>query len=123
MINTDQKSALEVAFSVLSKHHGQDFLWGVVRGIVEKYWQDKKYKKIEGSLFGYLSQTGVVSGEYGFVEALQSKKQQLQQFKNDPSQAAQAFIKAYDNYLDQRMDYEKKRADEDIEFRKREISD
>lgn len=123
MIGSDQKGALEIAFSVLSKHQGQDFLWRVVRSIVEKCWQDKKYKKIEGSLFGYLSQTGVVSGEYGFVEALQGKKQQLQQCKNDASQAVQAFIKAYENYLDQRIDYEKKRADEDIEFRKREIGD
>ncbi len=122
MITNNQKGALEVAFSVLSKHQGQDFLWGVIRAIIDKYWESKKYNRIEGSLFGYLSQTGGVSGEYGFVEALRVKKQQLQQFKNDPSQAAQVFIKAYENYLDQRMDYEKKRADEDIEFRKREIS-
>ena len=57
------------------------------------------------------------------MEALQEKKQRIQQFKNDSGQAARAFINSYENYLDQRIDYEKKRADEDIEFRKREIDD
>lgn len=116
MINNDQKRALKVVFSVLSKYKGQDFLWGVIRAVVEKYTSDKRYKKIEGILFGYLSQTGVVTGEYGFVNALQNKKHQIQQFNNDSSQAVKVFVRDFEQYLDQNMDYERKRADEEIKL-------
>ena len=92
-----------------------------MKAVAEKYASSKKYEKIKGTLCNYLSQTGVVTGEYGFVEAYRGKKDQIQKFKNDSSITFQKFVQYYEGYLDQRIEYEQKRADEDIELQKRNI--
>ena len=122
IINGGQKNAIQIVSSILSKYKGQDFLWGTVKAIINKHAFDKDYKDIEEDLFGCLSHMGVVSGEYGFVEALQKKKEQIQQYKNNESEAVKVFVQNYENYLNQGIDYQRKLADEEIELRKKMIS-
>ncbi len=121
LINDGRKDALEIVRSVLSRNEGEIFLFGVVKAVVMKYAVSKRYNDIKNSLFGYLSQTGVVSGEYGFVVALENKKHELEPLKADSDKRFVQFIQSYGEFLEKRIEYERKRADEDIEMRKRQL--
>lgn len=70
-------------------------------------------------MISVLSNTGFVSGEYGFVEAFKRKKEEIKSWKSDKSKKVQSFAEDYIDYLNKRIAYDKKRADENIELRKR----
>ena len=72
-------------------------------------------------MFDVLSRMGVVSGVYGYVEGYKNKKWIIQSWKKEKSQAIRSFVKEYEKYLDKKILYEKKRADEITEMRKREF--
>jgi beta-lactamase class D len=65
-----------------------------------------------------LESTGVVSGEYGFVEAFERKKEEVKDWLNDQNEKIGAFAVKYQADLDKRIEWERKRADEDIALRK-----
>ena len=113
------KKSRDIVFSVLSKYKGGNFLWGIVKTLVKKYAGKKEYNKVRGRLFGYLSQTGMVSGEYGFVKAYQNKNKENNALKEDKHKEVRKFAKEYEKYLNRRIVYERKRADEEIESMKR----
>lgn len=117
LVNRGDKKSREIIFSVISKYEGQDFLWNIVSSLVQKYKGKIEYKEIRDSLLGYLSQTGVVSGEDGFVKAFQEKKNNIQKYTKDSILGD--FIKEYEEYLDIRIRDEQKRTDERIELMKR----
>lgn len=107
----------KIVISVLRAYKGEPFLHGVCKEFIKKYHSDKYVKE----MFIVLSQTGVVSGEYGFVEAYKAKRQEVQDWKKDKNKTIRFFVKKYKTYLDKRIAYEQKRADEDVELRKREF--
>ncbi len=119
LIKGADKHSRDIVFSILGKYKGEEFLWGVVRALVKQYIGTKEYKEVQGRLFGCLSQTGVVSGEDGFVRAYQSKKQEIQNLKKDPDQSVKKFAKEYDEYLDKLIIDETKKTNEEIELMKR----
>lgn len=119
LIKKATKDSRSVVFSILGKYKGGQFLWAVVEALIQQYAGTKEYKEVSGHLFGYLSQTGVVSGEDGFVRAYQAKKQEIQDLKKDSNKRVKKFVKEYEDYLDQRIAYEQKRTDEEIELMKR----
>lgn len=120
MIRRGGKDGEVVIHSFISRFEGEDFLWTLVREIIDAYRNSEAYLEIKRSLFGYLSQTGVVSGEYGLVEAHSSKKQSLITLKTGASPDFLTFLEEYEEYLDKAIAGERKRADDDIDRRKRE---
>ena len=117
LIKRDGDKNAKIVISVLRAYKGEVFLHGVCREFIKKHHSDKFMKE----MFIVLSQTGVVRGEYGFVDAYKVKKQEVQNWKEDEDKFIQLFVKKYEAYLDKRILYEQKRADEDIELRKREF--
>ncbi|MBN1325744.1 hypothetical protein JW977_02070 [Candidatus Falkowbacteria bacterium] len=110
----------DIVLAIINKYHNDNSgLWRVVRALVITYAEDKDYEKIEATLLGDLSQTGVVSGEYGLRDAYKRKKENLRQFKDCKNEKFQKFINNYGKYLDQRIAYEQKNTDEEIELMKR----
>jgi beta-lactamase class D len=65
-----------------------------------------------------MQSTGVVSGEYGFVEAYKKKIEEIQPWLQDESPSIKEFAQNYIMSLEKRIEYEQKRADEDITLRK-----
>ena len=121
MINLVKKGGAKnakIVISVLRAYKGEPFLHAVCKEFIKKYHSDKYAKEI----FTVLSQTGVVSGEYGFVEAYKAKRQEVQDWEKDKNKTVQSFVRKYEAYLDRRIAYEQKRADEDVEMRKREFA-
>jgi ppGpp synthetase/RelA/SpoT-type nucleotidyltranferase len=118
LLRSKNKNKAKIVLYILRSYKGETFLHNVYKEFIKQYPRSKKYKQ---RLFIALSQMGVVSGEYGFVEGYERKKQEIQEWKKDKNRVIKNFAKEYENYLSKRIDYEKKRADEDIEIRKREF--
>ena len=108
----------EIVLRVLRGYEGEPFLHNTCKELIKQHPKDEKYHK---EMFIVLSQTGVVSGEYGFVEAYTQKKDEVQGWKQDKSLAVRDFASQYETYLDKLIAYEQKKADEDIELRKRDL--
>ncbi len=119
IIKKGTKKGRETVFSVLSKYEGGSSLWGVVKALIKQYVGTKEYAEVSGSLFGYLSQTGVVTGEDGFVRAYEGKKQEIQVLKKDSDIRIKKFAKEYEDYLNSRIAFEQKRTNEEIELMNR----
>jgi ppGpp synthetase/RelA/SpoT-type nucleotidyltranferase len=108
----------KIVISVLRAYKGEPFLHGVCKEFIKKYHSDKYMKE----MFIVMSQTGVVSGEYGFVEAYKAKREEVQDWKKDKNKSIQSFVGKYEAYLDKRIIQEQKQADEDVELRKKEFA-
>lgn len=118
LLRSKNKNKAKIVLYILRSYKGETFLHNVSKEFIKQYPKSKKHKQ---ELFSVLSQMGVVSGEYGFVEGYERKKREIQEWKKDKSKVIKKFAQEYENYLSKRIDYEKKRADEDIEIRKREF--
>lgn len=123
LIKTGDEQSLETLYSILGKYEGEEFLYEVVDEVVKKHKKSPNYKKIKSHLFGYLSQTGVVMGEYGLSEAYSKKKEIMEKYMQDKSKDFQNFAKEYITYLEKSIDFEKKRADEEIAIRQSSLQD
>jgi ppGpp synthetase/RelA/SpoT-type nucleotidyltranferase len=70
-----------------------------------------------------LISTGVVSGEFGMVQAYQRKKAEIQPWLCDSRPRVKAYAEAYDRMLDRMIAAEQRRSEEDLEARKRQYGD
>lgn len=118
LLRSKNKNKAKIVLYILRSYKGETFLHKACKEFIKQYPRSKKYQQ---EMFIVLSQMGVVSGEYGFVEGYKRKKQEIQKWKKDKSKVIKNFAQQYENYLSKRIDYEKKRADENIEIRKREF--
>ena len=119
VIKEGTKNSRRIIFSILSKYKGGSSLWGIIRIMIKQYAGTKEYNDVRDHLFGYLSQTGVVTGEDGFVRAFEAKKIEIQTLKKDSNKDIKKFAKEYEEYLNSRIIAEQKRTDEQIELMKR----
>lgn len=119
LIRKGTKESRRIVFSVLSKYKGGSSLWGVVEVMIKKYAGAIDYEEVKKHLFGYLSQTGVVIGEDGFVKAYEAKKTEIQPLKSSTNKNIRKFAEEYEEYLNNNIVFEQKRTDEQIELMKR----
>lgn len=71
-----------------------------------------------GEVAAAIESTGVVSGEYGMLEAYQAKREQIAPWKDDKNPRVQAFAAWLTDSLDQMIISERQRADTGIALRK-----
>jgi len=116
LIKSKNNKKVTIVLNILQAYEGEDFLHNVCKELIKEYPKNEDYRK---EIFIVLSQMGGVSGEYGFVKGLKKKKKEIQSWKKDKNKVIQVFVKRYEAFLDKRILYEKKQADEVIELRKR----
>jgi hypothetical protein len=73
------------------------------------------------SVIAGLETTGVVSGEFGFVAAYQSKKATIEPWLSDTRERVRSFAIRYMLELDRLIASEQRRGEEDLEMRKRDF--
>jgi hypothetical protein len=77
---------------------------------------------VDDSLLGevevVLDSTGVVTGEYGYAEALEQKRRDLQDWLESSDTKVKKFAEAYSGSLDKRAESERARSTEGIALRK-----
>jgi len=123
LIKSKNNKRIKITFSILRAYKGEGFLHNVCKELIKEYSKNNKDgDKYNKEMFIILSQMGTVSGDYGFVEGYKKKKAAVQRWKKDKSSVIKSFVKKYEDYLDKQILYEQKRADEDIELRKREFN-
>ncbi len=116
LLNTGKEKDIKIVLSILSTYQGYITLDSkAIQTLI------RKYPKYHDSAISFMSATGgVVSGEYGFVNSLRGKKEAVQKWKKDKRKYMQSFIEKYEKSLNEQINYEKKRADEDLKLRKHE---
>ena len=104
------------AAKVLRSYDGEDFLHPLCKEIIAASDGDNDLLE---EVHLIIDETGVVSGEFGMVEAYVAKRTALQAWLKDPRKSIKTFAKKHIALLDRMIASERRRAESDIEQRKR----
>jgi hypothetical protein len=112
--------AIDFVLQLLRTYKGETFLHEVCKAIADSIpTDDKRLSEIEL----ILQSTGVVTGPYGFVEAYQRKKQEVEPWLDDSRPKVRTFAERYQRSLDRAIASEQRRSEADYELRRREWPD
>lgn len=110
----------EFVLDVLQNYLGEETCHEALKRIIARFPDDKK-KMSEVRIS--LDSTGVVSGEFGMVDALRTKKAMLAPWLGDERPEVKAFATEHMRELDIRIAAEQLRAEQDREMRNRDYPD
>lgn len=120
VIQSKQEKDILFVMAILKNYDGKPVIHNVCKELIKVLPDDDSLIN-EVSII--LQSTGVVSGEYGFVEAYKQKIEETKPWLKDKDNKIQDFAKDYISRLEKQIEYEKKRADEDIALRKHQYGD
>lgn len=112
---TTEKDDLLFVLAVLRNYDGNPVIQNTCKDLVKL---SPKGDSIVNEVDITLRSTGVVSGEYGFVDAYEKKIDEIKPWLTDDSSVVREFAKRYISDLRKTIESERKRADEDIALRK-----
>jgi hypothetical protein len=104
--------------AALQNYKGEPATHQVLKALVNRLSQDDP-RLVEVDIS--LQNTGVVVGEFGFVEAFRGKKAEMAPWLNDPRPRVKGFAAEYICKLDQRIASEQRSAEQRKEQRKRDF--
>jgi hypothetical protein len=105
----------EFVLAILRNYDGQTFIHRLSKEVVKSVPPDSPFLT---DVAIALESTGVVSGEFGLVDAYEQKRQEVLDWVEDPDTRVQQFARRYTEDLEKMRDAERKRAEEDIALRK-----
>lgn len=114
-LKSTERSDIEFVLAILRHYKGQPPTHRVLKGIVRMLEPSSTLRNEVGAV---LQSTGVVSGEFGFVEAYQSKREEMREWLSDPEQRIADFAEWYIAGLDEMISIERSRAEEEIALRR-----
>lgn len=100
----------------LSAYEGAEQLYPVLMAVVDRL---EPGDKLLNRVSDVLGQSGVVSGEFGFVEAHARRKELIERYRDDPRPRVQAYARDRARDLAQHMAWEQRRAARDVAQRRR----
>lgn len=107
--NSRDENDILFVLSILRNYDGNSVIHPVCKEVVKILADNERLRK---EMLIILSNTGVVSGEYGFVKAYEEKIADIQPWLEDKSSEVKAFAGEYIEYLTNMIETETKRADE-----------
>ncbi|MCH8082114.1 MAG: hypothetical protein IID52_07015 [Proteobacteria bacterium] len=116
LVQAGKLENIDFVVDILRNYEGEPFLKEICREIV-KHLPEGDRKRI-GSVASVLDSTGVVMGEFGFVEAWQKRYDQIEDWLQDPDPKVRNFAERYRANLSNMIEQERKSAEEKIELRK-----
>jgi hypothetical protein len=119
-IETGNREDIEFVIRAMSSYHGEQFLNGTCKAVVRVM---PAGDPLLGEVEIILQSTGVLAGEFGFVEAYLRKKQEMAEWLSDTDAQVRAFAEGYVRLLDRRIAAEQRRSEESIEMQKRMYDD
>lgn len=108
------------AAKILRSYDGEAFLHSLCMDIVAASTENDE---LLGEINVIINETGVVSGEFGFVEAYTAKRTAMEAWLKDPRKQVKVFAKKHIALLDRMIASEQRRAESEIEQRKRDWGD
>ena len=106
--------------NILRNYVGEPTVQTVLRDIV---FRNPDEADVLSGVRQAFDNTGAVWGQYGFVDAMQNKKQEMMEWFSDERENVKAFAKRHFEELNLRIAAEQRRADEDAEMRRRSFED
>lgn len=107
---------LKFILKTLAAYDGADTIYPVCMDVVE---QLEVGDKLLSRVKNVLEKTGVVAGEFGFVEAYSRRRDLINQWRDDPRPKVRDFARAQARELEQTMAWEQRRASRDEAQRRR----
>lgn len=101
----------------LSPYEGAEQLYPVLMEVVDRL---EPGDKLLNRVSNVLGETGVVSGEFGFVEVHARRKELIERYRDDQRPKVQAYARERARDLAQHMAWEQRRAAREIAARRRE---
>jgi len=114
-LKSTERSDIEFVLAILRHYKGQPLTHRVLKGIVRIL---EPNSTLRNEVAAVLQSTGVVSGEFGFVEAYQSKREEVREWLSDPEERITDFAQWYIAGLDEMISTERSRAEEEIALRR-----
>jgi ppGpp synthetase/RelA/SpoT-type nucleotidyltranferase len=109
--------AIGFVLRILRTYQGEPFVHGLCEAIIDAVPEgDRRLGEVEI----ILQSTGVVAGQFGFVEAYQRKKEEVAPWLADERPKVHAFAERYIRTLDRSIAAEQRRSEADYEMRRRE---
>ena len=109
---------VEFVLWILQNYKGEAATHPVLKALVNRLSEDDpRLVQVDISL----QNTGVVGGEFGFVEAFRAKKAAMASWLDDPRPRLKGFAAEYIRRLDQRIASEQRSAEQMKEQRKRDF--
>jgi hypothetical protein len=118
LVETGDSNDADFVLAVLQNYLGEPSTHKVLKAVIARYPEDEGKKSRVG---GALDNTGVVHGEFGFVEAYREKKNLLQGWLNDERAAVRQYAEDRIRYLDNRIASETRSAENDVAMRRLEF--
>lgn len=115
VIGSNKRDDYLFVMAILKNYEGNPIIHEVCKELIKLVQGDNS---LENEITIILQSTGVVHGEFGFVEAFKNKIIEITPWLKDRDEKIQQFAKNYISNLEKRIEYEQKRADEDIILRK-----
>jgi hypothetical protein len=116
LIRSDDREDVEFILKILNNYEGETFLHEILKEIIEALSSDDVLLDV---IAGVLNSTGVVAGEFGFVEAYRRKKSELELWLTDPREKIRLFAERQLRSLDHQIAAEQRSSEEELELRKR----
>lgn len=111
-----ERRGMEFVLAVLRAFDGQTALQSICREIVAALNPDDD---LLNDIAIILDATGMVSGQFGFVEAYQRKKVEMEDWLCDPSEPVRSFAERHIRSLERAIAADQRRGMEEQELRKR----
>jgi len=115
LIRTRGEDVLTFVTSVLRNYEGETFLHPVCREIVIAVDGEGIFASEVRII---LEESGVLHGEFGFVERCKRKQEEIQYWLEDESEIVREFANNYIRGLERQRASEQRRAEEELELRK-----
>jgi len=115
LVETGNREDMAFVLSILRNYEGEAFLHRVCREIVARLPKDDE---LLTRVYIALQATGVVTGEFGFVEAYKRRIDEIRPWLSDETASVRAFAADYVESLGKRIEFEQRRAEEQIALRK-----
>jgi hypothetical protein len=116
LVETGTHEDFEFAIRVMSSYRGEPFVEPLSKEIVRRLPADDRLRE---NVELVLQATGVVSGEFGLVEAYRGKRDALVPWLSDADEKVRSFAQEYIASLDRQIAAEQRRSEEELEMRKR----
>jgi hypothetical protein len=114
-VSTGSEDDIEFVIGILRAYEGSASILSVCRAIIATV---PERSGIWNEVASAIETTGVVSGEYGFVQAFERKQNEISGWKNDEDARVRSFAQWLTEGLQRSIEHERQRADEGLALRK-----
>lgn len=117
LVRDGNEQDIKFILSSLRCYEGNERIYTLCMNIVEKLQEDNPLLE---SVSSVLQVTGVLRGEFGYVEAQMAQKARLEPLLQDPREKVKTFASKKISELEKSIAWEQRRAEHGLEIRRRE---